>query len=601
MPASKSRLSSPGNRSRKMRANDTEETRKTCISKFKRLKRPVEVSTLDRVDGSGNAGVFDLVSDDAIVRIVELLMFLPCTTVASVHPVAEESRRNTVSFVLCCKRFHSILQTVAVSQQAELHARAATSIVPVAPWLPGSYTRQLEDELKSCDQIKTLKRAQDAMALHCARACCLRTQKAFNRELSKRSAVPTATLVPASESCSVFASARDSSVAFVYRRRRLSKVAVHGEDRAKRFEDEMVRLEIEGDRPRVTAALSLNLQDVSAPLFVRSSPTGERAVWISAKHDMGEDADEPTAFSVVNVWDGLETSTLDQPLESTCMSAQDAWFVRADDDSEMLAVAWSSDFLHPSGHRVGSNATADGPCYVFCTYSFSSDGTPVLCNQGMLCTEGALVSVSPSRTGREAIALVKKKNGVTPSRRITVLHDVVEERFLHIKNCSVMRGPLCCTFSPSGDCVATLCRTHNALEVQVSVRTNETVFTPVQTFDVTHFLALVPAEEDKDEFPTPDLVKAPYFLSFSPCGRFVVVHDQKPLFGERATNHGLVVLDTSLRLSQKRSLRPLPLFATAEQAPRSMEWRSNGIFVAAAGTDSYGSVSSRGGLIFLKH
>ena len=80
-------------------------------------------------------------------------------------------------------------------------------------------------------------------------------------------------------------------------------------------------------------------------------------------------------------------------------------------------------------------------------------------------------------------------------------------------------------------------------------------------------------------------VKRPYSITFSPCGRFAVVVDQRPFWGIPQVRYGLVVLDM-LKRNSRLGIRAVPLAPIAEMATRSLSWVKTGMCVQP----SYGAV-----------
>ena len=119
--------------------------------------------------------------------------------------------------------------------------------------------------------------------------------------------------------------------------------------------------------------------------------------------------------------------------------------------------------------------------------------------------------------------------------------------------------------------------------LEVLLRTAPNVFVSVQRIDITHWTSLGRPEasifdEAADSGAVAMALKLPYTLTFSPCGRFVAVVDQRPLFGLAITNHAIVVLDMSRR-HERRGVRALPLAPAEDVAPRSLEWTAAGLWL----------------------
>lgn len=574
--------------------------------------------------------LFDIISDDAILKIVDFLMEIPVDVedYQLLHRV-DKSRRSLNSFMLSCLRISNIIKTIGAMQKAENHARAATKIFPAYPLSTTAFSCQTKAELVSCDQLRMMRSAHTAMACHCAKKCCLRIQKAFNRDIEKgrvfnRPCSPGADyrkanksrLIPLMQTCGVLAPNEEGDVAYAYRRRTLSKVGVHGEERARRFTDEIVKLEIKeacGTESIETATLPLEKIDMSNSIVMRTSHDGSACAWICASADYDEEA-----FTKAYVWingmkepfevgdpEGLGDPILmlQQGTMLPTLSPQDLWFARVPEsnggEAIQLVVAWSTEYIHPSGHFVGSNAGPGESAYTFATYTICNESVRFSVSTEL--NEGQLLSCHPTRAGTRSLALVKRKEGLRAGYREMKLHNLLSDTkvavpFFNAAYHSVT-GPLCVAMSPMGDSIVCVHKTTSSIVFSVLVRSGERHFCLVQTADLSAQLGLSPSS-DAQPVDT-DLVRFPYSLSYSPCGRFAAVLDTHPRFGECAPGHGLVVLDTALRMHKKKSLRPFPLFATDDQSPRSFNWTRSGIYLLPPGTDENGSMGSRGGALLL--
>lgn len=558
------------------------------------------------------SGLFDMLSDDEIMVIVTKLMKVS-DTMGGLEYLSriEVGRKTVVSLMLSCKRTSSLMSRAENPQVAELRARAMTKIMPRSPGSPLAFSEQVARETRACMQMRFLRAAQRAMACHCARACCLNIQKAFNKDVLRscrlsdpcRAPAPLSRLVPAMENCSLLAPSSKGTAAFAYLRKRLSNLGSHGERRGKRYEDGIVRIELRGGSQRgaqvkETARILVEEEDTSSPLFMRSSADGSAAVWVCAAHEV--DAQREVPFSRAFVWDSSWDTYCALPPPEGCaselLSAQDAWFME-EDGKLLVVVAWSTDFFHPSGHHVGSWSNPGREIYLFATYSMA-DGGVDLCSEGFVHQDACLISCSPARGGGEVLALVKREDSYSPRHRHTLLHDVRSEATMRVPhNVPSEKGPLCAAISPTGDCVVAMHKTERSLMVNVQVRSSDSGFTPVQKLDLSPWLALSP--QNDSSVMHSDLVKASFCVRFSPCGRFFYVQDTRPRFGEKAAAHGLVVVDMARRMDRAQSLRAFPVFPTDEQAPRSAEWTETGFWLMPPGTDSNGSIGARGGALCL--
>jgi hypothetical protein len=258
-------------------------------------------------------------------------------------------------------------------------------------------------------------------------------------------------------------------------------------------------------------------------------------------------------------------------------------------------VAFSTDFVHPTGHFVGSNAGGNESAYLFATYAVTEEG-PELAETGELHENGRLYACSASRSGAEVVAVVKRVKGYYESSRCTKVHNLARETQMHLRASVHSRhGPVCAAMSPMGDCVAEVHKTDNELMLTVSVRTRGLFFSALQKIDVSQWLCVGNQDRDDDA----DLIKSSVELAFSPCGRFVAAVDRRPGFNIKAVACGVVIVDTALRQDAKKGLRAFPFFATEDQAPRGFSWTDAGIWLACPGTDRNGSIGSRGGAILI--
>jgi hypothetical protein len=280
------------------------------------------------------------------------------------------------------------------------------------------------------------------------------------------------------------------------------------------------------------------------------------------------------------------------------LSAQSVWFAHCAGEAAVVRVAWSTDFVHSSGHLVGEMDGGSGPAFVFASYVLGGARVAELFEHSCVWDSGRLLSCSPTRCGRHVLALVRRREAFAPSRRCMYMYDVESDDAMLVPNAvsGCYFGPLCAAVSPSGDCVAALHLSKNSIVAALNVRTSARSFAPVRRMDLTPWLSLSP----NSELPEigRDLVKAALAVSFSPCGRFVVFRDQHPTFGVSANNFGLVVVDTADR-GGDRPLRPQPLFGTIDQAPRGLEWTAKGLWLLPPGSDANGAIGARGGALCL--
>ena len=138
-------------------------------------------------------------------------------------------------------------------------------------------------------------------------------------------------------------------------------------------------------------------------------------------------------------------------------------------------------------------------------------------------------------------------------------------------------GPTAVGISSKGETIACVHRIKSAVIVETFQLTSHAHYVSVCTKDISNWISLPPATLGELLFPQSDtdLLKLPYEVGFSPCGRFVVVTDRRPLFGLPLPNHAVVVLDLGT-LHRSKGMRLCPLAAVDESAPRQLAWSSCG-------------------------
>lgn len=591
---------------------------------------------------SDSDGVFSIVSDDDIACIFRCLLHIPSGVVGlSYFKLIEQSRKAVVALGLSCRRFAAVLRNVCPDIQAEALARTCTRVLPRMPFDDLAFTAQMRDELLSCDHVKMLQAAQNALVCHCAKACCQNMQRGFNKDIRKghifsRPTSPTlgthagdeSRLVSVTDNCSLLAVSRCGNHAFAYARVRCSRE--HGENRGRRFRDLIQHFSLNKTTRSTSActfveprflksgSLEIDCNDTSAPLQMRASCDGKSVVFVRALHAV--DADAQTPFSSVWVWRlGWNRATeLPRPrpesnISGDSMSAQDAWF-RETNGETMLVVAWSTDFMHTSGHHVGSNAPPQSSSlYCFTSYIVDNMDTTDTTDTTDTAVEGrveiyenmfdasimlgTLLTCSPTADGNSVVTLVKRRDLLNGLRTVSK-HCLDMGASYQIKSTYMNgpKGPISAVISPNGDCVVVVCKRDNSFLANFCWRTNHQNYTIIQSMDASPWMGLGPSDEPS--VVANDLVKASVDLKFSPCGRFIALVDRHPLFGSAPKSHGVVIVDTAMR-DKVSKFRPYPLFETEDQAPRSFHWTRQGIWLMAPGTDDNGSIGPRGGVLCL--
>eukprot|EP00966_Prymnesium_polylepis_P327868 7383703-Prymnesium_polylepis.1 len=181
-----------------------------------------------------------MMGDDEVAKIIYFLVRLTGERTNTLDLVAQaaRSRCNTVNFALTCKRIASVLRNIATNAQVELLARASTNITPLCMDIEYPFTKQMRDEMRSCDQLRMLRAAQNNIACHCSKPCCKRYQKALNKDIRKGNVFKTrilpilasrtvpkhptkSRLITLLESCSLLATNASGNSIFAHVRKRL--------------------------------------------------------------------------------------------------------------------------------------------------------------------------------------------------------------------------------------------------------------------------------------------------------------------------------------------------------------------------------------------
>lgn len=209
---------------------------------------------------------------------------------------------------------------------------------------------------------------------------------------------------------------------------------------------------------------------------------------------------------------------------------------------------------------------------------------------------GRLLDCSWTSNAREVVALTKKAEGHSlRTLRSATLHEPSSDSRFPLdlpvgRRKHTSSGPLAVAISPSGDSVTSMHQTETGLELLVLVRSSGFGFFVVKTVDVTHLLM-----QDKTVLAgTPG-----YSLGFTPCGRYTTIVDKSTYYGETSAVYGVIVVDLAARLDES-SLRAQPMFDSSDQAPRTLHWTRKGVYLQAPGTDEFGAVGAKGGLLFLR-
>ena len=446
------------------------------------------------------------------------------------------------------------------------------------------------------------------MALHCAGACCAKERSKVHSRMNKKQ-VPLygQCVLPLVRDAALMASSQCAAVAYV-----------HVPQRSRRQKpDGMVRLQRIDGHVHSTHRLELPMDGCSGPLYMAASPCGKALAYVVATLAAFEQPDggasEP--LSQLRVWfpetGHLRTISSEAvrfhfgarwPWYGSTISPQHvAWRHDPNGLRHKLVVSWGDTFVHPCGHGHGQKMIDVDDFYALVEYEFESSGVESTEVEGPF--RGRLVSIALDHVGARATALVRRcgTNRSSAPQQCAVVHLLGTERSFDIDHgrvwCSSgelssepLAGPLAVGISPMGDTIVCVHRTRSSVLFETFRCVRDELFESVGPIkDVTNYLARfsgplwmhIPEIPDEDE----NLIKLPYSVSFSPCGRYCLVCDQRPLFGRAVENHPCVAFDLNSRETTSRSgetLRPLPLDSLAEAAPRTVLWTEIGMWVLSA-------------------
>ena len=553
-------------------------------------------------------GLFDLLCDEVVSEIMHRVVELPSDSSGclEIRSVVLTTARSLRSLLLTCRRMVSVYGSTAHNLKREMAARAATQIIPSASMFatPYAFTRQVELETVSRDQLTSLKEGMTKLAVHCAGPCCEAARSEFNARRKR--------IYPAVRQVSTMSSSANGDYLFVaYRSRNAVPSKLRGARRSEtsvqRRKEWVARLERPGIRKdcvQETNRIQLDTAEHSAPQSMRVSQCGNLVAMIRSVHTTSLDPGVPHAsVSVWNATEGALRCALFPPDEAMgvgAINAQDAWWTSGEsgesgESGPRLTVLWSTAYLHPIGTVVGSNSNTC--CYFFSQHSFADSCWELLMYTGPF--SGKAQTASPSADGSRVAVLVRKpKVGNGPasfSSRATMFHNVHKDAFVEITHRDgiglghgmallqpllhphdVATCPSAVGLSPAGDCLVAVHRRYFSVIAEVLLCTAPSSFVSVQTIDLTHWLSVGRSETSTVE--AAGTLKLPYSIVFSPCSRFAAIVDQRSMFGMHVLNHAMVVLDLNMR-HERRGVRALPLGSVEDVAPRAVEWTPAGLWL----------------------
>ena len=149
--------------------------------RFCRLKSPL-ASDVYNASASGRIG---LLCDEVVSNLMHIISYLPPTSLCSLdfRALVLEKGRDLTAFLLTCRRVTCVFDTTARLLKLEIAARASTQITPSDFMMstPYPFTKQVELENVSKQQVNLLKEGVSKLALHCAGPCCESARAHVNR------------------------------------------------------------------------------------------------------------------------------------------------------------------------------------------------------------------------------------------------------------------------------------------------------------------------------------------------------------------------------------------------------------------------------------
>lgn len=420
------------------------------------------------------SGLFNLLGDDYILRILEILMFIPegCTVGRSLNENVKAGCQDLAALLATSKRFGDVLKYTGRALHLELVARGATLVAPqINNLLENPYTaftNQIKTELKSSEQIHLLRAAYEGFATHCTTDCCKEHRSNVVEEIKKNRANKKAckpadvrvSISPLKDRTISVSPSADGTLLFTHSRQRPSAhtnkriTAPHAVDRSERYKLRpsvhlLERVAMDRKNSRQTqVGRSIATEDISRTQFVLGAlNSGESepllmapnkdntllayivSVHMSTWPDNGiVPHGSSDTFSRVRVWDTVSnTLSSDDAIQNYqpqgftyAVNPQSLWW----NDSGELVVCWSTGFVHPSGHYLGGYAGWDAepfdgcPWFTFASYSrHEHEGTVTWNMKDALlmglkdsCCIGVPQTCSASSNGREVVTLVRHDN-----------------------------------------------------------------------------------------------------------------------------------------------------------------------------------------------
>ena len=490
-----------------------------------------------------------------------------------------------------CSRLAGLIKSGLGELYEEIEARACAVIVPASLRVEHPFLEQAREERTSLRQLRAMKRAADSAALHCASvACCGRLQKTFTAREVRRHAHCSGnrsppSIRPIAERADAVGVSPDGKWSFVcarVRRPRSELLDESGGESGSSF----VLKHVTAKHEQVAEVLLPELE--LAPQQIAVDSSGQHAALLMAVNS----TDASLPLSQVCVWTS-GSSVLSAPVkppsdlsDAKAVHAQAAWF----GESALLVVCWSSCHFHQSGSFVGGTDTNDTSG--FATYSLCGDsrrGARWVLESSSSFFTGEVRAVKPRLDGASAVVVLGTATGHTTSLLIDSFSHTDEGfcRTAKIEHSSALArpgrrqslGPFAAAVCPRGEAVAAIHRVGMQIYIEVLLRKSDGDFTSACSVDATH-CCFAPDGSPwmfQDVMEEADL-PAPYAVSWSPCGRYALLMDQRSRYGVSSDAAGVLIVDTQKR-KEGGGLRIKTLADGGYAAPKHVDWAPSGLWV----------------------
>lgn len=472
---------------------------------------------------SGAAGRFELLTDDALVQILETLAALdPDCEGETWQRQRRSCTRDAMRLAATCRRLRAALRLNYCPDDgplyAELLARKLTDVQPAARVRRGlrPYMTQLELERRSAAQLRALDVLDGQLGFHCSGKCCAHARMASNRRLREVSP------------------ARDQPyVAFGY-------------DRSRR----LVRLAGGDAEPRVACE---EFQPRHRLVLLRASPDGGRVAWTGHNDGMHLQLWVWTPLTLAQhrsvvrqvEWQG-------DPPHPTAV-----WWT----SDNRLCVAWTRTYVTPMGtDTTEGEAVEHDDRYVLATYDVCPDFGEVTLSEvwGESTAYERLVSVSPDASGTRVACLVRTRPYARLGAAMRTHYKVVVhagDMRSELTHPQVWKGsgsssdpggidwgPSAAGMSPAGDKIVVVHRAEREVLTEVFALNEGVLYSRINAHNLAEWM---PMQPDKPHTGA-NAVKPRYAVGFSSCGRYATVTDQRARWKYEFTGHALVCLDLAL-------------------------------------------------------